>query len=201
MVDGANIGKCLTLGLMAGLLIANSAMIETPPSPEKTKLIAEFLCLSETQRKIDNGQAVEAMAIQDGFEALKANSDAGGRVLGPLTGGPLTIVSDAYQSAYLRHKAEFQSEFERHVNWEFSESELRTINAFLGSAAGKHYLAGNWRMNAYVVTNTEDLVLKIAAEAKSTAKAALAAKGFRSAPVLDMTYQQMTQESGMPHGK
>ena len=56
-------------------------------------------------------------------------------------------------------------------------------------------------MNAYVVTNTEDLVLKIAAEAKSTAKAALAAKGFRSAPVLDMTYQQMTQESGMPHGK
>lgn len=187
--------------LIATLALAASAMIDTPPSAAKAKLIAEFLVLSGTQAEIDNGRAVESLAMRDGGESMLANADKDGRFNGPIVGGPLTIVNDAYQQAYLRHKPEFQREYAKHVNWEFTEEELRSINAFLRSSAGKHYLDGAWRMHAYVDTNTEGLIAIISADAKAVAKKALIQKGLKPAPALDKTVAEIKSDMGIPNDR
>jgi len=75
----------------------------------------------------------------------------------------------ALKAAYAKHRDTFQQAYERHVNWEFTETELGEIVAFLESATGQHYLDGRWRMDAYVGTDTEDLIDQIVKEAMATA--------------------------------
>lgn len=67
--------------------------------------------------------------------------------------------------AYERHRADYQKEYESHVNWEFTEDELREIVGFLERPAGRHFLDGRWRMDAYVGTNTEEIEEQIVREA------------------------------------
>jgi hypothetical protein len=68
-------------------------------------------------------------------------------------------------NAYARHRAEYQREYESHVNWEFSEDELREIVGFLERPVGRHFLEGRWRMDAYVGTNAEQIEEQIVTEA------------------------------------
>jgi hypothetical protein len=68
-------------------------------------------------------------------------------------------------NAYARHRVEYQREYESHVNWEFTEDELREIVGFLERPVGRHFLDGRWRMDAYVGTNTEELEEQIVREA------------------------------------
>ena len=61
----------------------------------------------------------------------------------------------------------WQEEYESHINWEFAESELAQVVAFLEAPVGQHFLDGRWRMDAYISTNTEELVEQIVEEAES----------------------------------
>jgi hypothetical protein len=71
----------------------------------------------------------------------------------------------ALLNAYARHREEYQQEYEGHVNWEFAEDELRDIVHFLERPAGRHFLDGRWRMEAYVGTNTKKIEEQIVKEA------------------------------------
>lgn len=74
----------------------------------------------------------------------------------------------ALTNAYAKHRAAYQQAFESHVNREFSEAELVEIVAFLDRPAGKHFLDGRWRMEAYVGTNMEELEEQIVKEAMAS---------------------------------
>lgn len=76
------------------------------------------------------------------------------------------IPMDALRRAYEPHRHVWQEAYESHVNWEYSEEELRQIVAFLESPAGRHFLTGEWRMNAYVGTNVEELLEQIIRQAE-----------------------------------
>ncbi len=71
----------------------------------------------------------------------------------------------ALTNVYTKYRAEYQQAYEDHVNWEFTEAELAEIVGFLERPAGKHFLDGRWRMEAYVGTNTEELEEQIVNEA------------------------------------
>ncbi|ALJ14223.1 DUF2059 domain-containing protein [Sphingopyxis macrogoltabida] len=63
---------------------------------------------------------------------------------------------DALKAAYEKYRPQYQEAYEDHINWEFTEEELRGIVNFLESPLGKHYLDGSWRMEAYTGTNIEE---------------------------------------------
>ncbi|SBV32250.1 protein of unknown function [uncultured Sphingopyxis sp.] len=63
---------------------------------------------------------------------------------------------DALKSVYEEYRPQYQEAYEDHINWEFTEEELRGIVSFLDSPLGKHYLDGSWRMEAYTGTNMEE---------------------------------------------
>ena len=74
----------------------------------------------------------------------------------------------ALKHAYSNHRVAYQRAYERHVNWEFTETELAQIVSFLESSVGQHYLDGRWRMEAYVGTDTEDMEEQIVKQAIAT---------------------------------
>ena len=74
----------------------------------------------------------------------------------------------ALKKAYDKRRSAYQQAYENHVNWEFTEEELAQIVDFLERPAGKHYLDGRWRMEAYVATDTEELEEQIVAEAQAS---------------------------------
>jgi hypothetical protein len=135
-----------------------------PPGPTKARLIGEFLRLTGIQRQIDQAGFFDRFCSPGGavFSALPPET---------LYGEAFSKAQAAVRTAYEAHRATWQSEYEDHVNWEFEETELAEIVAFLGSAAGKHYQEGLWRMKAYTATNTEDLVEQIVREACAVASA------------------------------
>lgn len=92
---------------------------------------------------------------------------SGSQLTESLTGGFEARMA-ALKKAYAKHRSEYQQAYESHVNWEFTEEELAEIVAFLERPAGKHYLDGRWRMEAYVGTNTEELEERIVAEAQAS---------------------------------
>ena len=76
--------------------------------------------------------------------------------------GPMEALRRAYQP----RRAAFQEAYEAHVNWEFTEDELTEIVRFLETPAGRHFLTGRWRMEAYVETDMEEVVEEIVQEAR-----------------------------------
>lgn len=143
--------------------IAPSAMIETPPSAAKRELIRAYLRLTGLQRRIDSGSFLEPHAFPGGL-LTQAMTARGGQVT---FRDMFEIPMAALRRAYEPHRHVWQEEYERHLNWEYTEDELRQIVAFLDSAAGRHFLEGQWRMNAYVGTNTEDLEQQIVRDAEA----------------------------------
>jgi hypothetical protein len=136
---------------------------ENPPSPSKLALIRRYLELNGTQRRIDTGSFLEGYALPDGRLSQALGARGGQATLRELFTTPM----DALRRAYEPHRQVWQQEYERHVNWEYSEVELREIVTFLESRAGRHFLTGEWRMNAYVGTNTEELLEQIVRTAET----------------------------------
>jgi hypothetical protein len=140
-----------------------SAMVAEPPSPAKLELIRRYLRLTGTQQRIDSGSFLQPIAVPGGplsQPMVELQPDVSFRDM-------FTIPMAALLRAYQPHRHVWQEEYERHVNWEYGEDELRQIVAFLGSGAGQHFLEGERRMNAYVGTNTEELLEQIVSEAQA----------------------------------
>lgn len=150
------------------IALAPSAMVEEPPSPAKLELIRRYLRLTGTQRRIDSGSFLERYAFPGG-RLSEAMAERGGEItFHDLFDIPMAALRRAYEP----HRQVWQEEYERHVNWEYTEDELREIVAFLETNAGRHFLDGEWRMNAYVGTNTEELLEQIIREAEASVRSA-----------------------------
>lgn len=178
--------------------MADAAMIETPPTPEKQQLISEYLCLTGMQARINSGSDLERLAIQDLMEVVRANGPERSTVSITMFGTLSDSVFSAYKSAYAKHRDEFQRAYAHHLNWEFTEAELREIVAFLRTDTGRHYLDGDWRMKAYTNTNTEGLVASISAEAKTALRALIAKEGLNSPAALSLTEADLRAQMGVP---
>src|SRR5690348_7877469 len=135
----------------------SSAQIDDPPSPSKLELIRRFLEAAGIQDRINSGGFVEHFAVQ---LMPKAAGD------GATFKGAADAAFDAVRTAYAKHRDAWQEEYESHVNWEFTEDELQQIVEFLEAPVGQHFLEGRWRMDAYIGTNTEDLMQQIFWEAE-----------------------------------
>ena len=148
-------------GEKAAPTLAPSAQIEEPPSPSKRDLIKRFLRAVGRQDELDTGSFLERHAMPGG---AMWQVPAEGQLSESLMDG-FTRRRAALVEAYERHRADYQEEYESHVNWEFTEYELREIVGFLEQPAGKHFLEGRWRMDAYVGTNTEEMEEQIVRDA------------------------------------
>lgn len=139
-----------------------SPQIDAPPSPAKLDLIRRFLRATGVQARIDSGNFLERHALPGGTMWPAAPD---GQQHPDTLFGAIERRIAALHDAYARHRSDYQREYERHVDWEFTEDELREIVEFLERPVGRHYLDGSWRMNAYVGTNTEDIEEQIVQEA------------------------------------
>lgn len=134
-----------------------SAQIDEPPSAEKTALITRFMAASGIQARINDGSFLQRYAL-------------GGSPLLTAAGATVRETFNALRVAYEPHRLTWQEEYESHVNWEFTETELEEILLFLEGPSGEHFLEARGRMDAYIGTNTEHLLEQII----SAAAAALA---------------------------
>lgn len=144
--------------------IAPAAQIEAPPNAAKLLLIRRFLRVIGRQDQLDTGSFLERYAIPGGS---MWPVQSGSQLTESLMGG-FELRMAALKKAYAKHRSEYQRAYESHVNWEFTEEELTEIVTFLERPAGKHYLDGRWRMEAYVGTDTENLEGQIVAEAQAS---------------------------------
>ena len=148
-------------GEQAAPALAASAENEALPSPSKLDLIRRFLRSIGRQAELDTGSFLDRHAMPGGaMWQVTAGQPLTGNVLEGFDKRRAALVD-----AYARHRAEYQQEYENHVNWEFTEDELREIVGFLERPVGKHFLDGRWRMDAYVRTNTKDTEEQIVREA------------------------------------
>lgn len=143
------------------VMAAPSAQIDGAPSPTKLKLIRQFLDLIGVQHQLDTGSFLERYAMPGGpmwavtpGEPLQEDLADGFRVR-----------FEALKIAYAKRRTAYQQDYEDHLNWEFTEDELKEIVTFLGKPVGKHYLDGRWRMEAYTRNNTEEMDEDIVKEA------------------------------------
>lgn len=148
------------------LTLAASAQINEPPSPGKLQLIRHFLQLIGHQERLDTGSFLERYALPGG--PMWAVTP--GAVNTESFGDGFKVRFDALKAAYAKRRAKYQQAYEDHLNWEFTESELKEIVTFLGNPVGKHYLDGRWRMEAYTSTNTEEMEEDIVKEALASFK-------------------------------
>ena len=142
--------------------IAPSAMIESPPTEEKLELIRRFMTVVGIQSRLDSGSFLERYAFvselgwQEGGAAKRSEPNLLATLTGPL---------EALGAVYEKYRAVYQNEYEQHLNWEFTEDELRQMIAFFDSSVGQHYLDSTWRMEAYISTNMEETEKALVAEA------------------------------------
>ncbi|MEN7538157.1 hypothetical protein [Aurantiacibacter flavus] len=127
-----------------------SAMNEQPANAEKQALIRRFMAATGLQRELDSGSFLERYALNS---QLDWNSGTAATTLFEAITGPI----EALKAEYEHVRPTYQEEFERHINWEYTEEELRQLVAFFESAVGQHYIDGDWRMRAYSATNLEDI--------------------------------------------
>lgn len=142
--------------------LAPSARIEAPPTEEKLALIRRFMTVVGIQSRLDSGSFLERYAFVPGlgWHEGRVENRKESNLLGGIT-GPI----EALKAVYEKYRPVYQSEYEQHLNWEFTEDELRQMIAFFDSAVGQHYLGGTWRMEAYISTNMEETEQALVAEA------------------------------------
>jgi hypothetical protein len=136
-----------------------SAQIDEPPSAAKLDLIHRFLRATGIQDRLDTGRFLDRLTLPGTH--LFAIAAGAGETLA----GAQSKAAEALKNAYSSRRHEWQAEYESHVNWEFDEAELKRIVDFLEAPEGQHFLEGRWRMDAYIETNTEELVEQIVEEA------------------------------------
>lgn len=142
-----------------------SAEIEEPPSLSKLDLIRRFLQATGIQERIDTGSFLQRFALP-GTPLFTRLLDGGAVPIDAVMQGTRKL-----EAAYACHRQIWQDEYETHINWEFTETELQIIVAFFEAPEGQHFLEGRWRMDAYISTNTEELVEQIIAEAERASPA------------------------------
>lgn len=142
--------------------LAPSARIESPPTEEKLELIRRFMTVAGIQSRLDSGSFLERYAFvpELGWHEGGVENRTESNLLGGLT-GPV----EALNAIYEKYRPVYQSEYQQHLNWEFTEDELRQMIAFFDSSVGRHYLDGTWRMEAYIGTNMEETEQALVAEA------------------------------------
>ncbi|WP_312487290.1 hypothetical protein [Sphingomonas sp.] len=138
-----------------------AAQIEAPASASKLALIKRFLRAIGRQQQLDSGSFLERYAIPGG---AMWPIEPGTQLKEDWLSGFERRMS-ALKTAYAKRKTFYQQAYKDHVNWEFTEQELTEIVTFLESSAGRHYIDGRWRMEAYTDSNTEDVEQAIVAEA------------------------------------
>ena len=145
--------------------LAPAARIEAPPSEEKLALIRQFMTVVGIQSRLDSGSFLERYAFvpelgwHDGGNENRKESNLLDGLTGPI---------EALKAVYEEYRSVYQSEYEQHLNWEFTEDELRQMIVFFESSVGKHYLDGTWRMEAYIGTNMEETEQALVAKAVQT---------------------------------
>lgn len=114
------------------------------------------------QSRLDSGNFLEryVSVLELGWHEDGAENPNEFNLLDSLTGA-----IEALRTAYEKYRPVYQSEYEQHLNWEFTEDELRQMIAFFDSPVGKHYLDATWRMEAYIGTNMEETEQALVAEA------------------------------------
>lgn len=139
-----------------------SAQIESPATEEKLKLIRRYMRVVGIQDQLDSGSFLERYAFlpELGWHEDCSHDHTKSNLLDSFTGPTVAL-----RAVYERFRPEYQNEYEQHLNWEFTEDELRQMIAFFESSVGQHYLDGSWRMEAYVGTNMEETEKAIVAEA------------------------------------
>ena len=142
--------------------LAPSAQIESPPTEAKLELIRRFMAAVGIQDQLDSGSFLERYAFvpELGWNEGRAGTRSESNLLETLT-GPI----EALKAVYEKYRSSYQSEYEQHLNWEFTEAELRQMIAFFESPVGQHYLDGTGRMAAYIGTNMEENEQALVAEA------------------------------------
>jgi hypothetical protein len=141
----------------AQAMITPSAQELSPPSAGKLALIRRFMKSSGLQDRIDTGSFLERYAF---IPELGWVQDPNNALIEQWT-GPI----DALKAVYEKYRPQYQKAYEEHINWEFTEEELRGIVSFLESPLGQHYLDGSWRMEAYTGTNMEETEENLVAQA------------------------------------
>ena len=142
--------------------LAPSARIEAPSTEEKLELIRRFMTVVGIQSRLDSGSFLERYAFVPGLGWHEGETE--NRTESNLLGG-LTGPIEALKAVYEKYRPVYQSEYEEHLNWEFTDDELRQMIAFFDSDVGKHYFDGTWRMEAYIGTNMEEIEQALVAEA------------------------------------
>jgi len=127
-----------------------SAMNEQPASSEKHALILRFMCATGLQDEIDSGSFLERYAVNP---RLDWQNGTGETTIIEMFTGPI----EALRTEYEQYRERYQEEFENHINWEYTEEELRQLVTFFESPVGQHYIEGDWRMRAYSATNLEEI--------------------------------------------
>lgn len=137
-----------------------SAQIEAPPSAEKLQLIRHFMRASGLQGRLESGTFLERYALipELNWHEGRPTITLLDAVIGPI---------DTLKSVYEKYRSTYEEAFESHINWEFTDDELREMIAFLESPAGQHYLDGTWRMEAYIGTTLEETEEALVREAVS----------------------------------
>ena len=159
----AVMGGCISFQASAqsssvGAPTFQSAQIEAPPSAEKQMLIDKFMQASGLQARLDSGSFLEHYAFVPELGWHQGRTDT---TLFEALSGPVA----ALHSVYAQYRSVYQEAYASHINWEFTEEELRDIVAFLESPVGRHYLDGSWRMEAYTETNMEETTQALVEEA------------------------------------
>lgn len=145
--------------------LVSSTQITSPPTEEKLALIRRFMAAAGIQSRLDSGSFLERYAFvpelgwHEGGAEKRPESNLLDTLFGPI---------EALRSVYVKYRPAYQSEYEQHLNWEFTEDELRQMIAFFESSVGQHYLEGTWRMEAYTGTNMEEAEQALVAEAVET---------------------------------
>ena len=96
------------------------------------------MTLIGVQDQLDTGSFLDRYAMPGG-PLWKVKS---GENLIEHLGDGFKIRSEALKGAYARRRAIYQQAYEDHLNWEFTEAELKEIVAFLSKPVGQHYLDG-----------------------------------------------------------
>ncbi len=139
-------------------VITQSAMNLAPASAAKLTLIREFMRVTGLQTRLDSGSQLERYAY---IPELGWSGSDGQFALLDIFAKRLA----ALQTAYAHYRPIFQEQYEGHINWEYTEQELRQMVEFFSSPVGQHYLDGSWRTDAYAGTNLEDVEQALVEEA------------------------------------
>lgn len=137
---------------------APSAMIETQPSEEKLQLIRRFMRASGLQARLDSGSFLERYGLNEDLNWQEGRATI---TITQMLTGPMKALKTVYE----KYKPAYQEAYESHINWEFTDDELRQMIAFLESPVGQHFLDGTWRMDAYTGTNMEETEEALVTEA------------------------------------